>query len=834
MIYPADFESRLGFDRIRKDIRNIAISGAARQMVDEINFSTVFQEIEYEIERTHQMRNCIMMESSFPTAEYCDTRFLSKARAIGNYLKTDELVILGQALEIIGSLKKFFTNDNNSYPLLKAMAEPVDSHPEVLREIQRIIDPTGAVRDNASTALSTIRRELIGKSGQISHRLQQILRAAQSNGYAEPEAMVSIRDGRAVIPVNAGNKRKVAGFVHSESATGKTAYIEPIEVVELNNELRELELAEKHEIIRILSEFTDNIRELIDPLIEAGEYVATVDFIAAKARYAIQIGATRPILENQRRIMLRKARHPILEKNLKAEGKSIMPLDLNLSTEKHILLISGPNAGGKSVCLKTVGLLQYMVQCGLLVPLLENSEIGIFDSILLDIGDQQSLDNDLSTYSSHLLNMKVFLKNATKDSLVLIDEFGGGTEPNIGGAIAEAVLEQLRSRGVFGVITTHYANLKYYGTAAQGIENGAMTFDIGRITPLFSLEQGRAGSSFALEIARKIGLPEEILQSAQEKIGVDQVNIEKQLRDAARDKRYWESKRDRIRQTEKGVERTAEQYTQALATIKEERSQLIKAARNEATRIISEANRQIENTIREIRESQADKERTRAVRDSFNTFKEGINSQTIDSDDIIAAKMARIQEQQERRRERALRRNEQAAVESEKPTNAVKVRPIEVGTAVHLEGQTAIGNVAALNGNRAQVAFGSVTTQVDKRRLVAATPDQIRKANTVKGFAAAQPTNTTANFSTMQRRLDFRDNIDLRGMRGAEALELVKLFIDDALMLGVGSVRILHGKGTGALKQQIRDYLSSERGVLQALDAPEDMGGAGITVVTLG
>ena len=583
-IYPKDFEQRIGFDKIRDAVSLLCNTQAARERVQAATFTTDLPTLRRLLGQTAEMRDILMLESDYPGATSTDINlYLRKIRIEGTHLDPAQMVDLQQALEQLAQLTRFFRakrqEGSDPYPLLSDLTDPVEDFTPHQREINRLIDPdSGTLRDNASPELAQLRRTLREKAGQVDKRLQAILRQAQAAGLVDPDSEISVRDGRTVIPVAAVNKRKIKGLVHDESATGRTAYIEPIEVVELNNELRELENEERREIIRILTAFADRLRPDLPLLLAAGEYLVEMDFIQAKARYALSTDSVLPELDEAPRMHLRQARHPLLEATLRRENKPIVPLDLTLTPEKYILLISGPNAGGKSVCLKTAGLLQYMLQCGWLVPADSDTRMGLFDSLFIDIGDQQSLDNDLSTYSSHLINMKTLLRHANDRSLALIDEFGSGTEPGTGGAIAEAVLQKLEERHVWGIITTHYANLKYYAAGAQGIENGAMAFDLQNIRPLFRLEMGRPGSSFAFEIARKIGLPEEIIRSAETKIGSAQANAEKHIREAARDKRYWESKRERIRLAEKNIDRTAAQYELQLSEIQSEKAKILKEA----------------------------------------------------------------------------------------------------------------------------------------------------------------------------------------------------------------------------------------------------------------
>ncbi len=653
-----------------------------------------------------------------------------------------------------------------------------------------------------------------------------MLAAAKSAGIVDADAQLSVRDGKTVIPVSAANKRKLNGFIHDESATGRTFYVEPVEVVELNNELRELEYAERREIVRILTEFTETVRPDAELIAASGDYLAEVDMLRAKGRWASANGCVKPIVSTDDRLVLKDARHPLLQQTLRAQGREIVPLNMQLDKRKRILVISGPNAGGKSVCLKTTGIVQYMFQCGFPVPASEISELPVFGSIFIDIGDEQSIDNDLSTYSSHLVNMKNMLSGASDRTLVLIDEFGSGTEPTIGGAIAEAILERLLERGCYGVITTHYANIKYYAASTDGIANGAMTFDVQHIRPLFRLETGKPGSSFAVEIARKIGLPEEIIRSAAEKAGSEHINLEKQLREIARDKHYWEQKRDRIRLTDRKVEELEQSYAEQLAKIRAERQEILKKAKQEAQALIADANRQIENTIRTIRETQAEKETTRLARKELDDFRAAAEqADAAERDAEIAREIERIERRRQRRAERKAQRGEAAAPGS--APEPPKKREVEAGSKVRMLGQEMVGEVRAVKGKKAQVAFGQILTTVDKALLTVVSNNEYREAT--------RPTTvrTVVSADISARKLAFRDHIDVRGMRSIEALDAVQQFIDDALMVGVSSVTILHGKGTGALKEEIRRYLRTVPEVESAVDEHADRGGAGITVVTL-
>lgn len=820
LIYPNNFEEKVGFERIRQLTEKYCSTELAKEKLHSVKFTTSYEWIFREISLVDELRIILMMEEGFPQSGYVNVdNLLKKLNVIGTFLDAEELVLLRSALEVVNAIVVFLNNtEEGKYPYLVAMSDGISSFPNVTSGIDRIIDRFGRVKDNASPKLLEVRREISTKESQISRRMASILKNAQSEGFVDEDVQISIREGRPVIPVSAANKRKIRGFVHDESATGKTFYIEPIEVVELNNEIKELHYEERREIIAILTTFADGLRPILPDLMGAVDYMADVDFIKAKARVALDIEATKPILVDYPNLSWRNAKHPVLMLSLRKEGKQVVPLNIELTRDSHLLLISGPNAGGKSVCLTTVGLLQYMLQCGFLVPLSEISEMGIFENLLIDIGDEQNLENDLSTYSSHLLNMKMFLKNINEKSVILIDEFGSGTEPTVGGAIAESLLNQFVEKKTFGVITTHFSNLKYYAADTKGIVNGAMMFDVHKIQPLFKLEIGKPGSSFAFEIARKIGLPESVLEAAAEKVGDDYVNMEKQLRQIARDRNYWESKRDKIKRNEKRLEELVEKYEKDLAEIKELRKDVVDKARLEAKSILSDANKSIERTIREIKESNAEKEKTRQARQSFEQERLLLEQENASEDDRIARKMEQLKLRQERKG------NAPATPKSEpkKPS-----KPLVVGDKVRLKGQDAVGEITQLSEKNATVAFGHIYTSVKVDKLERASnadfQQKVRETRTVS--------STVVEMST--RRNNFKSNVDLRGMRADEALEIVRDLVDEAIMLSISDLRILHGKGNGILKQLIRDYLRTVDLVKSFGDEREELGGAGITIVKL-
>ncbi len=826
MTYPDNFEQKSGFDRIRLQVEELCTTQGGRRMLAEELFTDSFEEVERRLRACDELRTALMMEGDFPKEEFCDLEPIARRVEIaGTFLEIEELIELRRGLQSVNEVVRFFNaRSDEQYPVLKRISEGVDAFPAIINHIDSLIDRFGKVKDSASPELYSLRRTIREREGQVAKRLQAVLTQARNAGYVDADATVSVRDGRSVIPVPAVNKRKISGFVHDESATGKTFYIEPVEVVEINNELKELEYAERREIVRILTVFTESIRPDSEGIARAGRYLAEIDKIRAKARWALKNDCVKPILSDDGRLNLRSACHPLLKQTLAKEGREVVPLDLTLDPEHRILVISGPNAGGKSVCLKTVGLLQYMLQCGFLVPCGENSEFPMFDTLFIDIGDEQSIDNDLSTYSSHLLNMKRMLAGAGSRSLVLIDEFGSGTEPIIGGAIAESILERFVEHGVYGVITTHYSNVKYFASNHAGIVNGAMMFDVQNIRPMFRLEMGRPGSSFAVEIARKIGLPEEIIRSASEKAGTDHINLERQLREIARDRRYWEQKRDRIRIADRKVEELEQNYGEQLAAIKQERTRIIQEAKAEADRLLAEANRRIENTIRTIRESQAEKEKTRLVRHELEEFRGEVEQRAVQDvvrEERIDREMERVAERQRKRAERKLKSGGKGTVQEAEPERPV----LAVGVKVRIIGQDGVGEVIAMKGKKATVAIGQILTSVACDRL-----EPISNSEYKRQTRPVAP-RTVVSVDIAARKLNFKRQVDVRGMRVVEALECVRDFIDDALMMGADEVRILHGKGTGALKEEIRRYLRGVSEIAEIADEHVDLGGAGITVV---
>ncbi|MCC8197000.1 MAG: endonuclease MutS2 [Tannerellaceae bacterium] len=823
MIYPQNFEQKTDFDKVRQLLSEKCLSPLGKERVTEMEFSSEFRQVTEWLDQTGEFVRILNGDEEFPSAHFFDVRYsLKRIRPEGTHLDERELFDLKRSLQTIHDMVRFFRPVEGQeilYPSLTALAGNISVFPQLISRIDTILDKFGHVKDNASPSLSQIRKDLAATMSGISRSLNSILRSAQAEGIVDKEVTPTMRDGRLMIPVVPAFKRKIKGIVHDESASGKTVFIEPEVVVEANNRIRELEGDERREIMRILTDFTDTVRPMVPEILQSYEFMADIDFIRAKALFAEQIHGIRPVVENTPQIDWYHAIHPILFLSLQKQNKQVVPLDITLDEQKRILLISGPNAGGKSVCLKTVGLLQYMLQCGLLIPLYENSRTGIFSHIFIDIGDEQSIDNDLSTYSSHLINMKFFLRNCDEKTILLIDEFGSGTEPQIGGAIAQALLERFNRKQSFGVITTHYQNLKHFAEDTPGIVNGAMLYDRHLMQPLFKLAIGNPGSSFAVEIARKIGLPEDLISKASSIVGSDYIHMDKYLQDIVRDKRYWETKRQNIRQQEKQLEEITGRYETDLQTVDKQRKEIIREAKAEAEHIISEANARIENTIRSIKEAQAEKEQTRLARKALEEFKASVLSAE-EADTRITRKMEKLKERQEKKRKKQT---------SPTPTSTTfNKEVIEAGDQVRLKGQQSAGTVLESDGKEAVVAFGMIKSTVKLDKLEKVSKGQIKKEMKKSTFVSSQTTE-----DMREKKLNFKQELDVRGMRGDEALQAVTYFVDDAILVGVSPVRILHGTGSGILRQLIRDYLRTVPGVRYYHDEHVQFGGAGITVVEL-
>ena len=880
MIYPGNYEHKIGFDEIRSLLRERCLSSLGREKVDEIAFSTDGELVRELLQQVDEFRRLTEKSDDFPLQFFFDVReSLVRIRLVGTHLEEQEVFDLRRSLETIHKIVGYLRRSEDEeclYPALKRLTENVVTFPAVIRRIDSILDKFGRVKDGASMTLAGIRHELQSTEGSISRTLYTILHAAQRDGLVDKDAAPTLRDGRLMIPVMPGLKRKINGIVHDESATGKTVFIEPAEVVEANNRIRQLEAEERREIVRILTVFTDEIRPNVKEMTESYLFLGTIDLIQAKARLAETMKAIVPTVIDKPHIDWIRAVHPLLAISLEKQGKRVVPLDILLGNEElrmkneefatakskssnltsQLLIISGPNAGGKSVCLKTVGLLQYMLQCGLPVPMGERSTCGLFRNIMIDIGDEQSIEDDLSTYSSHLMNMKQMMRNSDEHTLLLIDEFGGGTEPTIGGAIAEAVLKQFWKKKTFGVITTHYQNLKHFADDHEGVVNGAMLYDRNEMRALFQLSIGQPGSSFAIEIARKTGLPEEVIQDASDIVGRDYIQSDKYLQDIVRDKRYWEGKRQTIHQHEKRLAASGERLEADIEELERERKAILQKAKEQAQELLATANKKIENAIREIREQQAEKEATRRIREEMEAFNKQVSD--IDQkaiDEKIERKMRQLQERKERKEKR---RNDKlkamsdklAAHESDAPKDSSPITPhlsLQVGDSVRIKGLTSVGTIEKIEGKMATVIFGDMRTKMRLERLEAA--DDI-ESSTVKGdspspYSQRPAANDHSDLNTHQfsrstreaideRKYSFRQDLDVRGMRGDEAVNAVMYFIDDAILVGMSRVRILHGTGSGILRQLIRQYLRTNPAVISCRDEHVQFGGAGITVVDIG
>lgn len=808
MVYPENFEQKIEFHKIRQLVDSFCMSSLGKEKTSEMHFSTSFEEIDRWLSQTAEFVRILEEEENFPADHFYDVRTVLRRLTVeGSWIDQHALFEFRRSLLTIYAITAFLRRDedkNPKYPHLLSLAANVVVYPDIIKKIDAILDDFGQIKDTASPQLADIRRRLASTINSISKTLNTLLRNAQSEGFVEKDVTPAMRDGRLVIPVNPSYKRKIRGIIHDESASGKTVYVEPAEVVEANNRIRELENEERREVIRILTDFANYLRPFLPDLLEAYEFLGWIDFIQAKAKFALQIQAIKPDIADSPEIDWVQALHPLLYLSLQKQNRKVVPLDIALNQENRILIISGPNAGGKSVCLKTVGLLQYMVQCGLLIPLKENSHVGLFSDIFIDIGDEQSIENDLSTYSSHLLNMKFFLKNCNEKSLLLIDEFGSGTEPQIGAAIAEALLDQFNRKQSFGVITTHYRNIKHYANDHPGVINGAMLYDRHQMQPLFQLSIGNPGSSFAVEIAQKIGLPQEVIDRAAEIVGSDVINIDKYLQDISRDKRYWERKREEIRHERKRAEDLSSKYQAELEKIDKQKKEILAQAKLQAEQLLAESNAKIEGVIREIRQSQADKERTKQVRRSLNEFREQV-----------------VRKKEDETNKRLMSR---LSPTKKKPQENVQLFP---GDAVRLKGQTVAGKILEIQGKKAWVVFGSIKSTVAIDKLEKVSQSQLKKE-----MKEAIPDSNMRELMH-ERKLKFKPDLDVRGMRGDEALQAVMYFIDDAIQLGITRVRILHGTGSGALRQIIREYLTTVNGVTHFQDEHVEFGGAGITVVDL-
>ena len=800
MLYPSNIEEKLGFDKVRELIKAECSGDLGASFVDKIRFSFKPAIIDKLTTQTHEFLQLMSNGEDFPQGGFLDVEpILKKISIVGTFLLEEEASDLKLAFITIGDVLSFFKGEEQqlAYPELNELAQQIHFEHSLIRAIDLVIDERGKVRNNASPALAKIRQQLNSREHGLRGTLDNLLRSYKKAGYTKDDASPTIRDGRLVIPVAAEYKRTVKGFVHDASATGQTVYIEPQEVLDMNNEVRELQLKERQEVIKILSKLTDKVRPHIEPLRKANYFLGIMDFIRAKARFAQKINAIKPEMEPQPFMEWYFAVHPLLYLAHKAQEKQIVPQKITLAGDKRILVISGPNAGGKSIALKTVGLVQYMFQCGLLVPMAEASKMGIFKNIFIDIGDEQSLENDLSTYSSHLTNMKAFVENANKFSLCLIDEFGTGTEPKLGAAIAESILEQLNRRKTFGVITTHYANLKFYADRTSGLVNGAMRYDVENLQPLYELSIGQPGSSFALEIAQKIGLPQEVIGRARKKVGNKEVNVERLLSQLETEKKELQDRNLSLEKKQKKLETTLSEYTEKKDYFEENKKKILNEAKAEAKKLMDQANRKIEMAIKSIKTHQADKAITKQVKHELDSFKKELAPEQVD--------MSKIVEEEEMKYE-------------------VVGGTISIGDFVKIKGQETMGEVVEMGAKDAIVLIGQLKSNIKRNRLERISRKQFKeqtKPSRVKGI----------NLS--QKMMDFSPKLDLRGKRAEEVYGILDEFMDTAIMFNQKDLQIIHGKGNGILRELVRKHLRSFPEVSHMKDEHADRGGAGVTLVEM-
>ena len=852
-LYPHNFEFKIGFSSIREELLGYCSSALGQSIIQNIEATNDYALIVKSLSEVREMINLISSASVLPSLQLVDCRqLLHELRPGGSFLEEEALVDLRHMLISLHDLHKFFTETSTEgdrqdeslsyvYPSLSKLYFDAPTFPKIEQALTSLLDAEGKIKDTASKELRRIRQELRECERSLSGMLSRIVSNARKEGWIDLDVQPAMRDGRLVIPVQPQHKRRIKGIVHDESATGKTVYIEPVEMVEANNRIRELEGEERREIIRILIEIANKLRPNITHLLRAYELLAYTDAILAKARWARTYEAISPAIVDSPHLEWYSARHPLLMHSLKAQGREVIPLDIKLTEDEgRLLIISGPNAGGKSVCLKTVGLLQYMIQCGLPIPIGETSTVGIFNHFFIDIGDEQSLEDDLSTYSSHLKNMKHFDRYSDDKTLILIDEFGGGTEPTIGGAIAQALLHRFNESRAYGVITTHYQNLKNFAEDTDGLINGAMLYDRHEMRPLFKLSIGRPGSSFAIEIARKIGLPEDVIAEASEIVGSEYIDMDKFLQDIIRDKRYWETKRQSIRKEERTLQEAAARYTIEAEETEKQRRAILAEARQEARKIVDEANGRIERTIKEIREAEAEREITLGIRQSLKVYQEELEEEIV-IDTKAREKAQREVEKLLRRRERKQKGEKSGQSEAEVAQHfrvATKLAKREeqkdttfkVGDYVRLDGQKTVASIISLNAKDATIALGMIKMTVTLDKLRPVSDKEITRVQSQQKSSSSSSSKSVID-QIHDKRLHFKQDIDLRGMRVGEGVEAVRYYIDDAIQLGISRVRILHGTGTGALKQAIREYLKTVRGVKRVADEHVDFGGAGITIV---
>ncbi len=813
MIYPSEFEEKIGFGLIRDRLSAETLTPMGRRKVEAMAFMTDKDGVSRELGYVAQLQ--ALMDAVAVPIEHLDdpAPVLLQIRTPGSYASPAEIVRLRRVMEVSRALSGYFAAGAQQVPELAGRFSVMPDMTGLVRAVDMVLDKIGEVRDNASEALADIRRRMRAAAASMATVMRRVVDNAVASGIVDPDTVPTMRDGHPVIPVPAAMKRQLPGIIFDQSASGKTWFIEPAQVAQANNRLRELQIAEQKEIVEIMRRLADTLRPAIPLIEEAGEEIGVIDFLRAKAVLAGKLDASLPILSAKPQMDWYGAVHPELFFRLAKSGQRPVPLNIALTAKNRILVVSGPNAGGKSVCLKTVAIVQYMMQCGLLPPLYSNSHMGFFSDIFIDIGDQQSIENDLSTYSSHLRNMRVFLSRAGGSSLFLIDEMGAGTEPDIGGAIAQAILARLNDNKVYGVVTTHYRNLKTFAADTPGLVNGAMLYDRQHLRPLFQLAIGNPGSSFALEIARKSGMPLEIIAAAKQIVGSDYVNIEKYLLDLTRDRKYWAEKRLAVKEKEKHLEHLISNLEGKSGQLSALRAEIISNAKARAREILSSANAQIENAIRDIRAAQAEKVRTKEIRRQLDEYKQTVDNQDVDEKPIIHIPKLRSSGKKHKRKEDG----------SVQPVGTALLRE---GDYVTMPGSDLNGRIIGIKGQEAEVAIGSLRSFVSLKSLKAAQPPKQQRA-------PIQIIATQVNDQARRRQLDFSNELDVRGFRLDEALQAVMYFIDDATQFSASRVRILHGTGTGALRQGIREYLRTCQQVASYHDEDVRLGGAGITVVTL-
>lgn len=817
MIYPKNFEQKIGFDAIRQFLKEHCISNMGVEYVDQMQYAVIYDDIIVQLEQVHQMQSAILFDEQIPVQDFYDIRpTLSRIRLDGTFIEVDELAELRAVISSIIQIFVYFRvkNEEEKYSRIWDLCKDLVLEKELLESINKILDTKGQLKDNASEELRRIRREIIKISGEADRKINKILQGAKKEGLVKEDAEMTIRNGRLCIPVPAQFKRKLQGFIHDESATGQTVFIEPTDVFDSNNELKDLINAERREIIRILTEISDLIRFSL-PNIKIGlDFLGIIDFIRAKAQFAIRIKAGLPHIHDGQLLDWDQAIHPLLYLNFLNSHKKVEPLNIKLDRDSRILIISGPNAGGKSVCLKTIGLVQYMMQSGLLVPMQEISDMGIFSSFFINMGDEQSIDNDLSTYSSHLSNIKTMIEHIDETSLFLIDEFGSGTEPTLGGAMAEAILDHIYETNCFGIITTHYGNLKVFSESHPQAVNGAMLFDTNALKPLFILKQGKPGSSFTYEIARQIGLPESIIEDAISKSGTAQIDYERLVEEVEMEKMEWERKLKMVSQTDDKLAELIDNYGLKFSEFEKQRKDILQKAKNQAIAIVESANQVIEKTIRDIKEAKAESTKTKEIRNQVQQLKKELEQEisSIEKEEIMAP-----------------------LVPIKKHTPKQKVEKVEetlikVGDSVYITDIQTVGEITKLNGNEVTLSFNSISLKTNINKIVKISK---KEARNVQRTGVSKLDGTRIGEIMNEKVSRFNTVIDLRGKRADESVQLLESFIDETILLNIHQVKILHGKGDGILRKVVRQYLSKRKEVLHFEDEMLELGGAGITVIDL-